>query len=78
MIEKIAKLMDEDTLNPTMNDICVCPHTNCDGKTFYQTDYGREFCSKCRREVRVNENFRGGKLLNSKPQETVDIEGTPT
>lgn len=78
MLEKIAKLMDEDTLNPTMNDICVCPYKDCDGQTYYQTDYGREFCSKCLREVRVNENFKGGKLLNTIPQETVDIEGTPT
>lgn len=55
--------MDENTISPTMDDICVCPDPKCNNETFYKTDYGREFCSKCRREVRVNENFKGGKLL---------------
>ena len=76
MPESVPILMDEDTLDPTMNDICVCPHEGCDGDTYYQTDYGREFCAKCRREVRVNENFKGGRLLDTTPQETDDIESS--
>lgn len=60
-------LMDENTLNPTMNDISICPDPKCGNDTFYGTDYGRWFCSKCRREIRENKNFKGGKLLNTKP-----------
>lgn len=59
---KGIELMDENTINPTMDDICICPH--CENPTFYQTDYGREFCAKCRKEVRVNENFKEGVLLD--------------
>lgn len=57
-----CRLMDGSTINPTMRDVCICPF--CENDTFYATDYGREFCSKCRREVRVNSNFKGGKLLD--------------
>jgi ribosomal protein L37AE/L43A len=58
-------LMDENTLNPTMNDISVCPF--CENETFYHTDYNRVFCSKCRKEVRNGKEFKAGKLLNTKP-----------
>lgn len=64
---KYYKLMDEDTLNPTMNDISVCP--KCDNETFYHTDYNRVFCSKCRREIREGPEFKEGKLLKTTPLE---------
>lgn len=63
------KLMDENTKNPTMNDICICPDLKCGNDTFYHTDYNRVFCSKCRREVRNGTEFKGGKLLNITPKE---------
>jgi hypothetical protein len=67
-------LMDENTLNPTMNDICICPDSKCGNDTFYHTDYGRVFCSKCRREVRENKNFKGGRLLTTTPHPSAQKE----
>ena len=55
MIEE-SKLMDENTINPTMNDVCLCPF--CDNDKFYSTDYGREFCSSCRKENPTNTEYQ--------------------
>ena len=68
------QLMDENTLNPTMNDVCVCPDPRCNNDKFYLTDYNRLFCSKGRREVREGKEFKGGKLLNTYPLEKDEIE----
>lgn len=47
-------------VNPTKEDLSVCP--GCDCELFYITDGNRHFCSKCKRELRNNINFKGGHL----------------
>lgn len=48
--------------NPTSDDIAICPH--CENDLFHIIDGNRLFCSKCKKEVRNNENFQEGTLVN--------------
>lgn len=49
--------------NPLLKDDgCCCPHCKCE--LFYILDGNRHFCSECKRELRNNVNFKGGKLRN--------------
>ena len=47
--------------NVTQEDLSVCPF--CDFNKFYHFDGNRVFCVSCRKEVRNNLNFQGGKIV---------------
>lgn len=55
------KAIKEHPKNQHLQDLSVCPH--CSTGLFYHTDGARVFCANCRRELRNNINFRGGKLI---------------